>query len=96
MSAWVSLLLHTRFPWHLCAGWYEIGKTEARTMGAHAFVARGSWSSKGELVGVVAQAAVAREGEGRARRLGSGGVQDGVNEVARRAPSLGMRRNRAS
>lgn len=65
-------------------------------MGEDAFAARWSWSSKDELVGVVAQAAVAREGEGQARRLGSGGVQDGVNEVARRAPSLGMRRNRAS
>lgn len=41
-------------------------------MGEHAFVSRGSWSSKGELVGVVAQAAVAREGEGKARRVGEG------------------------
>lgn len=66
-------------------------------MGEYAFVARWSWSSKGESVGVVAQAAVGREGEGQARKAGgSGGVQDGVNEVARRAPSLGMRRNRAS
>ena len=39
-------------------------------MGEYAFVARRSRSSKGEVVGVVAQAAVAREGEGEARRLG--------------------------
>lgn len=39
-------------------------------MGEDAFVARWSWSSKGGFVGVVAQAAVGREGEGQARRLG--------------------------
>lgn len=65
-------------------------------MGEYAFVSRGSWSSKGELVGVVAQAAVAREGEGEARKVGEWRCPGRCKRSSRRAPSLGMRRNRAS